>query len=158
MTRAAWHWFAGLVFWLAAYGWFALVAYARWLRFSSPWSAKPETGQVVFLKTGNAMFYVTPAQAFWADTFVWFVWAIGLGAFAVFVATFRRGPAPRDRSGYTRAELVLGLAYAAALLLFLPFIQLAMRGGDEILQFIATGSSALPPEPGWHHYFPKRDG
>ncbi|KRA66416.1 hypothetical protein ASD79_03875 [Caulobacter sp. Root655] len=73
VKRALRHFLTSVAF-LSVTSWFVAFAYADWLRFSSPASPNPATGQVIYEKAVRGVFYITPDQAFWAQQTLLPIW------------------------------------------------------------------------------------
>ena len=147
-----WHsvrWASALIAFTGVYGWLLASAYRRYLRFSSPWSPDNATGQIVHLKAGNAMFYVRPAEAFWAEGVMPFAWVTAVLGLALFIWAERRPyPIPKDEFAASHAARLLWMTWIelAGLSLALAALLLLTTFGDQIMAFLATGSFATPAE------------
>jgi hypothetical protein len=118
---------------LGVLAWFLMFSYANWLKTISPTSPDSGTGQVVYEKAMNGVFYITPEQAFWVQGLIMPIWlvlaaSIGVGILAK----------PPKGSEVSRASRILGMAWSVVLLAVLFF-------GDKLLAplFNAFPASAL---------------
>ncbi len=139
---------AGAVAYLCALCWVSAFAYADWLRFSSPKAPDAETGQIVLEKAVKGVFYITPAQAFWVQTMLPFVWGTMAAAFAVVFVVNRRVLFKwQNRSRPDATGLRSMLLHPAVQVIWVCAMASLFFFGDQVMQLIFAGTVAVPPEP-----------
>ena len=125
--------------------WFLIHAYANWLRFSSPTSPNPSTGQTIFMKASKGVFYITPEQAWWAQTISLPVW--GAGFLAALLAYAMRPREQEDSPGETQETLLsatLEATWTTLIALISTAGMIVLFFGDEVMQYYFTGSFEVP--------------
>jgi hypothetical protein len=128
--------------------WLFAFAYADWLRFVSPRTPNPATGQVVFMKAVKGVFYITSRQAWWTEGILPYIAAVALTS--VIVLLLLR--AKDGKNGNTDAPdtKIEDWAYLIAGVMLLSYIVVApslLWLGDNVMQLLFTGSPILPPAP-----------
>ena len=120
---------------MSSLGWAVAFDYANWLRFSSPRSPNEATGQVVYEKAVKGVFYITQAQALWAQYDLVPIWLVGALAFALLYITRgeERVPSPAPSLAWVFAAAAW-LFVASALVFF----------GDHVMTLVFAGTLNVP--------------
>ena len=113
--------------------WFLAFGYADWLRFTSPTSPDPATGQIIYEKAVKGVFFVTDHQSWLVDRSLPFIW--GAGAIAILAYLTVNGTAQGLRE--SKAAKILGYVWVI-------FVIAMMLFGDQIFSLIFTGSFTPP--------------
>jgi hypothetical protein len=119
--------------------WGFAFAYSDWLRFGSPLTPDPGTGQVFPMKAVKGVFYVTEQQHRWLETALLPVWFIGAACMVVLKVLKPEKMIWRP--------WVSNLARAVGVIAWLSFLAL-FAFGDQVMALIFTGSLSLPAGPG----------
>ncbi len=127
------------IVYFAASAWFAVLAYADWLRFSSPRIPNVESGQVVYEKAVKGVFYITREQAVWTQYSMLPVWMTGVAAGLLVHLTRNRETAPHSATR-DAALKVIGTVWFVAMGALVVF-------GDQVMSLIFAGTLAAPTAP-----------
>jgi hypothetical protein len=134
MAKRMLHGLAVVVASLGLLCWFAIFAYADWLRFTCPKQPDPTTGHVVYEKAAKGVFYITSEQAFWVQGAALPIWLTFVGGIILGGATQEKG----RNNTLSTPSLIAGALFVACAIALLLF-------GDEVMSLLFTGSP-LPPK------------